>query len=196
MRVRVAKRSRKTSETDITLKLNIDGQGTRNIDTGIGFLDHMLDLMAKHGFMDLDVKCIGDTHIDYHHTVEDIAIVLGEAFLEALGDKASITRYSTIFTPMDEALSMVSLDISGRSYLHFDVTYTRDKVGDFDVELAEEFFRAFAMNAKVTLHMNLNYGVNNHHIIESLFKGLGRALNSACEKKDSIKGVLSTKGVL
>ncbi|MEF9953376.1 MAG: imidazoleglycerol-phosphate dehydratase HisB [Clostridium sp.] len=194
--MRVAKRSRKTSETDITLKLNIDGQGTRNIDTGIGFLDHMLDLMAKHGFMDLDVKCIGDTHIDYHHTVEDIAIVLGEAFLEALGDKASITRYSTIFTPMDEALSMVSLDISGRSYLHFDVTYTRDKVGDFDVELAEEFFRAFAMNAKVTLHMNLNYGVNNHHIIESLFKGLGRALNSACEKKDSIKGVLSTKGVL
>ncbi|MEG2339102.1 MAG: imidazoleglycerol-phosphate dehydratase HisB [Clostridium sp.] len=194
--MRVAERSRKTSETDITLKLNIDGQGIRNIDTGIGFLDHMLDLMAKHGFMDLDVKCIGDTHIDYHHTVEDIAIVLGEAFLEAIGDKASITRYSTIFTPMDEALSMVSLDISGRSYLHFDVTYTRDKVGDFDVELAEEFFRAFAMNAKVTLHMNLNYGVNNHHIIESLFKGLGRALNSACEKKDSIKGVLSTKGVL
>ncbi|MEF9935455.1 MAG: imidazoleglycerol-phosphate dehydratase HisB [Clostridium sp.] len=194
--MRIAERSRKTSETDITLKLNIDGQGIRNIDTGIGFLDHMLDLMAKHGFMDLDVKCIGDTHIDYHHTVEDIAIVLGEAFLEALGDKASITRYSTIFTPMDEALSMVSLDISGRSYLHFDVTYTRDKVGDFDVELAEEFFRAFAMNAKVTLHMNLNYGVNNHHIIESLFKGLGRALNSACEKKDSIKGVLSTKGVL
>ncbi|MEG0331772.1 MAG: imidazoleglycerol-phosphate dehydratase HisB [Clostridium sp.] len=196
MKVRIAERSRKTSETDITLKLNIDGQGIRNIDTGIGFLDHMLDLMAKHGFMDLDVKCIGDTHIDYHHTVEDIAIVLGEAFLEAIGDKASITRYSTIFTPMDEALSMVSLDISGRSYLHFDVTYTRDKVGDFDVELAEEFFRAFAMNAKVTLHMNLNYGVNNHHIIEGLFKGLGRALNSACEKKDSIKGVLSTKGVL
>lgn len=194
--MRIAERSRKTSETDITLKLNIDGQGIRNIDTGIGFLDHMLDLMAKHGFMDLDVKCIGDTHIDYHHTVEDIAIVLGEAFLEAIGDKASITRYSTIFTPMDEALSMVSLDISGRSYLHFDVTYTRDKVGDFDVELAEEFFRAFAMNAKVTLHMNLNYGVNNHHIIEGLFKGLGRALNSACEKKDSIKGVLSTKGVL
>ncbi|MEF9952899.1 MAG: imidazoleglycerol-phosphate dehydratase HisB [Clostridium sp.] len=194
--MRIASRSRKTSETDISLKLNIDGEGQRSIDTGIGFLDHMLDLMAKHGFMDLNIKCSGDTHIDYHHTVEDIGIVLGEAFLEALGDKASITRYSTIFTPMDEALSMVSLDISGRSYLHFNVTYTRDKVGDFDVELAEEFFRAFAMNAKVTLHMNLNYGVNNHHIIESLFKGLGRALNSACEKKDSIKGVLSTKGVL
>ncbi|MEG0642198.1 MAG: imidazoleglycerol-phosphate dehydratase HisB [Clostridium sp.] len=188
--------NRKTNETDIKLSLNIDGDGTRNIDTGVPFLDHMLDLFSKHGFMDLNIKCLGDTHIDYHHTVEDIGIVLGEAFLEALGDKSGIVRYSTVFTPMDEALSMVSLDVSGRSFLHFNVEYTRDKVGDFDVELVEEFFRAFAYNAKVTLHINLNYGVNNHHIIESIFKGLGRGINSSCEHKDSIKGVLSTKGVL
>lgn len=194
--MRVSSLNRKTSETDIELSLNIDGEGKRNIDTGVPFLDHMLDLFSKHGFLDLDIKCIGDTHIDAHHTVEDIGIVLGEAFNNALGDKSGIVRYSTEFTPMDEALSFVSIDISGRPYLHFDVEYTADKVGEFDVELCEEFFRAFAYNAKVTLHANLNYGKNNHHIIESLFKGLGRAINSATEKKDSIKGVLSTKGLL
>lgn len=194
--MRVASVSRKTNETDINLTINIDGEGKRNIDTGVPFLDHMIDLFTKHGFMDLDLKCVGDVHIDAHHTVEDIGIVLGEAFNTALGDKAGIVRYATEFTPMDEALSMISLDISGRPFLHFNVEYTRDKVGDFDVELCEEFFRAFAYNAKVTLHVNLNYGQNNHHIIESLFKGLGRAINNATEKKDSIKGVLSTKGVL
>lgn len=194
--MRTASVSRKTNETDINLTINIDGEGKRNIDTGVPFLDHMIDLFTKHGFMDLDLKCVGDVHIDAHHTVEDIGIVLGEAFNTALGDKAGIVRYATEFTPMDEALSMISLDISGRPFLHFNVEYTRDKVGDFDVELCEEFFRAFAYNAKVTLHVNLNYGQNNHHIIESLFKGLGRAINNATEKKDSIKGVLSTKGVL
>lgn len=194
--MRIAKLNRKTNETDIKLSINLDGEGKRSINTGVPFLDHMLDLMAKHGFLDLDVYCDGDVHIDAHHTVEDIGIVLGEAFLEAVGDKIGIVRYSTVFTPMDEALSMVSLDVSGRPYLHFDVEYTASKVGDFDVELCEEFFRAFAYNAKVTLHATLNYGKNNHHIIESLFKGLGRAINQACEKKDSIKGVLSTKGVL
>lgn len=194
--MRIAELNRKTNETDIKLSINIDGDGKRNINSGVPFLDHMLDLMAKHGFMDLNINCVGDTHIDAHHTVEDIGIVLGEAFLNALGDKCGIVRYSTVFTPMDEALSMISLDVSGRPFLHFNVEYTRDKVGDFDVELCEEFFRAFAYNAKVTLHANLHYGQNNHHIIESLFKGLGRAINQACEKKDSIKGVLSTKGVL
>lgn len=194
--MRTASLNRKTFETNIKLSLNLDGEGKRDIDTGVPFLDHMLDLFAKHGFLDLDIDCDGDTHIDAHHTVEDIGIVLGEAFNEAIGDKVGIVRYATEFTPMDEALSIVSLDISGRPYLHFDVKYTADKVGEFDVELCEEFFRAFAYNAKVTLHANLSYGKNNHHIIESLFKGLGRAINNATEKKEGIKGVLSTKGLL
>lgn len=194
--MRVSTVSRKTNETDINVYINLDGEGKRNIDTGVPFLDHMLDLMAKHGFLDLEVKCKGDVHIDAHHTVEDIGIVIGEAFLNALGDKCGIVRYATVFTPMDEALSQVSLDVSGRPFLCFNVDYTAEKVGTFDVELCEEFFRAFAYNAKVTLHANLQYGKNNHHIIESLFKGLGRAIAKSCEKKDSIKGVLSTKGVL
>jgi imidazoleglycerol-phosphate dehydratase len=194
--MRQAKIQRKTKETDIELDINIDGKGVAKVDTGIGFLNHMLDLTTKHGFMNLNIKCIGDTYVDDHHTVEDIGIVLGKAFKEALGDKKGITRYATIFTPMDEALSMVSLDISGRSYLQFNVNFEKEKVGSFDTELVEEFFRAFAFNSEVTLHINLQYGSNTHHIIESIFKGFGRAVDKATKIQDRIEGVLSTKGVL
>lgn len=194
--MREAKIQRETKETDIKIELNIDGKGISKIDTGIGFLDHMLDLMTKHGFMDLCIKCIGDTNIDYHHTVEDIGISLGKAFKEAIGDKKSITRYATTFTPMDEAMSMISLDISGRSYLQFNVCFEKEKVGNFDTELVEEFFRAFAFNAEVTLHINNYYGKNTHHIIESIFKGFGRAIDTAVQVQDRIEGVMSTKGIL
>ncbi|MDF2673967.1 MAG: hisB [Clostridiales bacterium] len=194
--MREAKINRKTKETDIDIELNIDGKGSSKIDTGIGFLDHMLDLMTKHGFMDLSIKCKGDTYVDDHHTVEDIGISLGKGFKEAVGDKKGITRYATIFTPMDEALSMISLDISGRSYLQFNVNFEKDKVGNFDTELVEEFFRAFAFNAEVTLHINIQYGKNTHHIIESIFKGFGRAIDKGTRVQDRIEGVMSTKGIL
>lgn len=194
--MRVAKVQRKTKETDIELELNVDGMGISNIDTGIGFFNHMLDLMTKHGFIDLSIKCIGDTNVDDHHTVEDIGISLGKAFKEAVQDKFGITRYATIFTPMDEALSMVSIDISGRPYLQFNVNLEKDKVGNFDTELVEEFFRAFAFNAEVTLHINLQYGRNTHHIIESIFKGFGHAIDKAAQIQERIEGVMSTKGVL
>lgn len=194
--MREARVQRKTKETEIEIELNIDGKGISRINTGIGFFDHMLDLMAGHGFMDLGIKCSGDTYIDYHHTVEDIGICLGRAFKEAVGDKRGITRYATKFTPMDEALSMVSLDISGRAYLQFNVNFEKEKAGSFDTELVEEFFRAFAFNAEVTLHINLQYGKNTHHIIESIFKGFGRAIDEASRVQDRIDGVLSTKGIL
>jgi imidazoleglycerol-phosphate dehydratase len=194
--MRCGKLTRKTKETDIGASINIDGKGIGEINTGIGFLDHMFDLMTRHGFLDIKIECIGDTEVDFHHTVEDIGIVLGKAFREALGDKKGITRYATVFTPMDEALSTVSLDISGRSFLQFNVTFEKEKVGNFDTELIEEFFRAFAFNAEVTLHINLNYGKNTHHIIESIFKGFGRALDEASRFQERIEGVLSTKGSL
>lgn len=194
--MREARVQRKTKETDIKIELNIDGRGISNIDTGIGFFNHMLDLMTKHGFMDLSIKCDGDTDVDYHHTVEDIGISLGKAFKEAVGDKRGITRYATTFTPMDEALSMISLDISGRAYLRFNVSFEKEKAGSFDTELVEEFFRAFAFNAEVTLHINLEYGQNTHHIIESIFKGFGRSIDKATGIQDRIDGVLSTKGIL
>lgn len=194
--MREAKVKRKTKETDIDIQLNIDGKGISDIHTGIGFFDHMLDLMTKHGFMDLSISCKGDTYVDFHHTVEDIGISLGKAFKEAIGDKRGITRYATTITPMDEALSMVSIDISGRSYLQFNVSLEKEKVGNFDTELVEEFFRAFAFNAEVTLHINLQYGKNTHHIIESVFKGFGRAIDDASAIQNRIDGVLSTKGIL
>lgn len=194
--MREAKINRKTKETDIEIELNIDGKGTSKINTGIGFLDHMLDLMTKHGFMDLSINCRGDTYVDDHHSVEDIGISLGKAFREAIGDKRGITRYATTFTPMDEALSMISIDISGRPYLKFNVCFEKDKVGNFDTELVEEFFRAFAFNAEVTLHISIQYGSNTHHIIESIFKGFGRAIDIATEIQDRIEGVMSTKGIL
>ncbi|MRG87251.1 imidazoleglycerol-phosphate dehydratase HisB [Salinibacillus xinjiangensis] len=187
---------RKTTETNINLKLNLDGTGKSQIDTGIGFFNHMLVLLASHGFMDLDVKCQGDVDVDFHHSVEDVGIVLGQVFKEALGDKKGITRYATEHSPMDESLSMVSIDISGRPYLQYNVSLPVEKVGQFDTELVEEFFRAFVNHAGVTLHINLLYGSNGHHIIESIFKGFGRALDRATEVQERIQGVRSTKGML
>lgn len=188
--------SRDTSETKINLKLNIDGNGNSEIDSGIGFFDHMLTAMTKHGLFDLKVKCDGDLEVDQHHTVEDIGIALGQAFREALGTKEGITRYAHVTSPMDEALATVALDISNRSYLVYHVEGLKDKVGNFDTELVEEFFQAFASNSGITLHINLAYGRNSHHIIEAIFKGFGRALDQATLKNARIEGIPSTKGVL
>ncbi|AWI12776.1 imidazoleglycerol-phosphate dehydratase HisB [Caldifermentibacillus hisashii] len=194
--MRSAEIVRKTAETKIELQLNIDGKGNSSIDTGVGFFNHMLTLMTKHGFMDLAVKCDGDSDVDDHHSVEDVGIVLGQAFLQALGDKAGIRRYASVFTPMDESLSQVSIDISGRPFLYFDVEIPTEKVGTFDTELVEEFFRAFVNQSGVTLHIQLLYGKNTHHIIESIFKGFGRVLDEATAIDERIKGVRSTKGML
>ncbi len=194
--MREAKLVRKTNETDIELFLKLDGNGLARIESGIGFLNHMLVLFSKHGFLDLDLKCKGDLDVDGHHTIEDIGIVLGQALKQALNNKEGIVRYSTKFTPMDEALSMVSLDISGRPYLYFDVPMEREYVGSFETELLEEFLRSFAYNAGITLHIKLIHGKNNHHIIESIFKGLGRAIDEAITISPKVKGVLSTKGTL
>lgn len=188
--------SRKTAETEIDLDFTIDGSGSSSIDTGVGFFDHMLTLMTKHGLFDLEITCNGDLNVDQHHSVEDIGIALGQAFHQALGNKEGITRYATVTSPMDEALANVSLDISGRSYFVYNVEGLKDKVGNFDTELVEEFFQAFTSNAKVTLHINLAYGKNSHHIIEAIFKGFGRALDQASIKNPRIKGVPSTKGIL
>lgn len=194
--MRKAKLNRKTNETGIKLSIEVDGTGQSKVETGIGFFDHMLTLFSKHGFMDLDLQCTGDLEVDGHHSIEDIGIVLGRAIKQALGNKEKISRYATIFTPMDEALTMVSLDISGRPYLYLDVPLNREYVGNFETELLEEFLRAFAYNAEITLHIKLLYGKNNHHIIESIFKGLGRALDEATTISQRINGVLSTKGTL
>ncbi|QCX34562.1 imidazoleglycerol-phosphate dehydratase HisB [Caloramator sp. E03] len=187
---------RKTNETDINMYLCIDGKGRGEIDTKIGFLNHMLDLFSKHSFFDLKIKAVGDIEVDNHHTVEDLGIVLGQAFLNCIGDKKGISRYSTVFTPMDEALSMVSIDISGRGYLIFDVPFNKEFIGNFETELIKEFFYAFAINSKTTLHIKLMYGENSHHIAESIFKGFGRVLYNASRVDEKIEGVLSTKGSL
>lgn len=194
--MRKASVERKTRETKVQVELNLDGDGKADISTGIGFFDHMLELFCRHGLMDFTIEAEGDISVDYHHTVEDIGIVLGQALGEALGDKAGIKRYSTVFVPMDESLAMVAVDISGRPYLHFDVTYTGEKVGDFDLELIKEFFRAFVSNSGLTLHIRLIHGENNHHIAESVFKAMGMALDGATLQGERIKGVMSTKGVL
>lgn len=188
---------RKTAETDISLKLNLDGKGEYKIDTGCGFLDHMLCLFSKHSGFDLEVKCEGDTEVDYHHTVEDIAICLGQAFKNALGDMKGIMRYGSTILPMDEALILTAVDVSGRSYLNFKVDITSYRVGDFDTELVLEFFEAFVRNANLTLHIKQLDGINSHHIIEGTFKSFARTLKTAVkidsENPDSIP---STKGVL
>ena len=188
---------RKTAETDIELFLELDGSGKSEIDTGCGFLNHMLELFSRHARYDLDVKCVGDTRVDYHHTAEDIGIVLGMAFKEALGDMKGIARYGDIILPMDETLIMCAVDISGRAYLDFDADCPSCKVGDFDTELCEEFFAAFVRNANITLHIKKLAGTNSHHIIEGVFKAVARTLSKAtaiCEEyKDEIP---STKGVL
>lgn len=189
--------TRKTAETDITLAINIDGTGKSNIETGCGFLNHMLTLFAKHSGFDLDVKCVGDVDVDFHHTAEDIGIVLGNAFAEALGDKKGIKRYGSFLLPMDESLVMIALDISGRSMLCFDCDMPTAKVGSFDTELCEEFMQAFARSMNITLHIKKFAGSNSHHIIEAVFKGLAHALKEAVEIDEKLKGqVLSTKGVI
>jgi imidazoleglycerol-phosphate dehydratase len=189
--------TRKTKETDVAVEVNLDGQGRSQIATGIGFLDHMLDLLARHSRIDITAKAVGDLHIDQHHTTEDVGIALGQAVKQALGDMKGITRYADVHMPMDEALTRVALDISGRPFLVFKAEFSRDKVGTFDTELVEEWFRAFAMNAGVTLHVATLYGSNDHHIAESCFKGLARALRAAVGIDPRAAGeVPSTKGSL
>ena len=189
--------SRKTAETDIALSLNLDGTGVSEIDTGVGFLDHMLTLFARHGRFDLSVKCAGDTQVDDHHSVEDIGICLGKAFSEALGDKRGICRYGDITLPMDEALILSAVDISGRAFLVYDLDIPTEKVGNFDTELVEEFFIAFAANAGITLHIRQLAGRNAHHIIEGTFKSVARSLRKAVAiDPDCADEVPSTKGVL
>jgi imidazoleglycerol-phosphate dehydratase len=188
---------RKTKETDIEVAVDLDGTGVSSVATGIGFLDHMLDLLARHSRIDIRVKALGDLHIDQHHTTEDTGIALGQAVRQALGDMKGITRYSDVHVPMDEALTRVAIDISGRPFLVFRVAFGRDKVGAFDTELVREWFHAFAMNAGITLHVETLYGANDHHIAESCFKGLARALRGAVAIDTRAAGeVPSTKGVL
>lgn len=193
---RGAQVSRETKETVIRIDLTLDGSGTARIDTGIPFLDHMLDLFARHGLFDLEVECRGDLEIDDHHSVEDIAICLGRAFSQALGDKAGIARYGMSMVPMDEALCGAVVDLSGRFYLVYQVETKRSRIGNFSVELAEHFWRSFAEALKCNLHINLLRGRNTHHILEASFKATARALRQAVERDPRIRGVLSTKGTL
>jgi imidazoleglycerol-phosphate dehydratase len=195
--MRTAIIKRKTNETDITLKLDLDGTGKGVIDTGCGFLDHMLTLFKKHGRFDLDIKCTGDVQVDYHHTAEDIAICLGKAFSEALGDMAGIYRYGSTILPMDETLILTAVDISGRAYLAFNVKMPQRRVGDFDTELVEEFFYAFVRHANLTLHIRKMDGTNTHHIIEGIFKSFARTMAQAVKINSDCKDEIpSTKGVL
>ena len=195
-KARRAEIERKTAETQISIKLNLDGEGTCDIATGIGFLDHMLTLLAKHSFMDLTVKAKGDLEVDSHHTVEDIGIVLGEALQEALGDKAGIHRYGNCFIPMDETLVQVCLDFSGRPFLVFGAEIPKIQLGNYDTEMTEEFFRAVAVHCGLTLHIRVLYGSNVHHIIEAIFKAFARAVAEATAVDPRVKGVMSSKGVL
>ena len=195
--MRQASVDRKTKETQISVSLNLDGTGDYTISTGIGFLDHMLEQLSRHSLIDLNVKAVGDLHIDFHHTTEDSGIAIGEAFAQALGDLKGITRYGSATIPMDETLTRVNLDISNRPYLIWKVDFSRPKLGEMDTELFKEWFQAFAQAAGITLHVENIYGENNHHIVESCFKALARALRQALEidprKSDAIP---STKGVL
>ena len=195
--MRTAEIKRKTKETDISIKLCLEGKGDNNIETGCGFLDHMLELFAAHGGFDLQIKCVGDTRVDDHHTVEDIGISLGQAFIKALGDKRGIYRYGTMTLPMDEVLLICSLDLSGRSYLNMDVSIPSQKVGTFDTELVSEFMMAMARSLEMNLHFVLLAGGNSHHIIEAMFKAFARALAQgvAIDLKNEDK-IPSTKGIL
>src|SRR5262244_3158266 len=188
---------RKTKETNVEVEVDLDGTGRASVATGIGFFDHMLDLLARHSRMDITVKAKGDLHIDHHHTTEDVGIALGQAVKKALGDMKGITRYADVHVPMDEALTRVAIDVSGRPFLVFKAEFVRDKVGSFDTELVQEWFQAFAMNAGVTLHVTTLYGTNDHHIAESCFKGLARALRAAVAiDPRAADEVPSTKGSL
>lgn len=191
---RTAEIHRKTKETDVTLDLNLDGLGKYEIDTGVGFLDHMLSHLSKHGKIDLNVKAKGDLNVDAHHTVEDVAICLGESLIKALGDKKGISRYGHSSVPMEETLADVSVDLSGRPNCIYNVQYRTDKIGDFDVECLEEMLRSFSNNGKFNLHINVPYGTNSHHIAEAIFKGLGQALAEAVKIVGT--DVPSTKGQL
>lgn len=194
MENRTAKIHRQTKETDISIELNLDGLGKYEIDTGVGFLDHMLSHLSKHSKFDLTVKAKGDLHVDAHHTVEDIAICLGECLLKALGDKKGITRYGDSSVPMEEAIANVAVDLSGRTSCVYNVNYRTDKIGDFDVECLEEMLRSFASTGKFNLHINVAYGTNSHHIAEAIFKALGQALARAVRIIG--KDIPSTKGIL
>lgn len=194
--MRIGKINRKTNETKVDVEINLDGAGKADIDSGVGFFNHMLNLFAAHGQFDLRVTCAGDLEVDGHHSIEDIGIALGAALKEALGDKHGITRYGTFFLPMDETLALVSLDISGRQFLVCEVGELAPMIGNFDTELVEEFLRAFAFNAGITLHVKILYGKNSHHKVEAIFKALGHALKAAVTVDEKIKGVPSTKGVL
>jgi imidazoleglycerol-phosphate dehydratase len=195
--MRKAAVKRTTKETDIAVSVELDGEGTASISTGIGFLDHMLDLLAHHSRIDISVKALGDLHVDHHHTTEDVGIALGQAVKQALGDMRGITRYADVHVPMDEALTRVAIDISGRPFLVFRAAFSRDKIGSFDTDLVNEWFQAFAVNAGITLHVETLYGHNDHHISESCFKGLARALRSAVAIDLRAEGgIPSSKGSL
>ncbi len=193
---RIAKCIRKTKETDIEVQIDLDGTGVTDIDTGIGFFDHMLDGFARHGLFDLTVKITGDLKVDCHHTVEDCGIVLGKAIAEALGNKAGIKRYGNFFLPMDETLVLCAIDLSGRPYLNFDADFTVEKLGDFDTEMFREFFYAVSYSAMMNLHLKVLDGGNNHHVAEALFKGFGKALDMATMEEPRIKEAWTTKGSL
>ena len=195
--MRTANLKRKTAETDISLSLNLDGTGNAKIESGVGFLDHMLTLFAKHGRFDLELSCKGDTNVDDHHSVEDIGILLGQAFAQALGDKKGIVRYGSCILPMDEALILSAVDLSGRGYLGYDLKIPTEKVGDFDTELVAEFWMAFVRNANLTLHIRMPVGSNSHHIIEGAFKSVARSLRAAVAiDPAAAEEIPSTKGVL
>ncbi|NUN70841.1 MAG: imidazoleglycerol-phosphate dehydratase HisB [Bacteroidetes bacterium] len=194
--MRKASLKRTTKETDITVTVALNGTGKSVVSTGIGFLDHMLDLFAKHGLFDLTVSCKGDLHVDDHHTTEDVGIALANAFVKALGDKKGIARYGTAYVPMDEALARCVVDLSGRSALVFHAEFNRKKVGDLSTEMIEHFFQSFAENLKANIHIEVLYGRNTHHKIEAIFKAFARAMRQACEIDPRVKGVLSTKGSL
>jgi len=195
--MRNASLSRKTRETDIQVEVTLDGSGKSEISTGVGFFDHMLDQIARHSLIDLKIQAKGDLHIDFHHTVEDVGIALGQAIRQALGDLKGITRYADVHLPMDETLTRVAIDISGRAFLVFRTEFHTPKIGEFDTQLVREFFQAFAMNAGLTLHVETLYGINDHHISESCFKGLARALRIAVSIDERQSGrVPSTKGTL
>jgi imidazoleglycerol-phosphate dehydratase len=194
--MRKATLKRKTKETDIAVSLELNGTGKSSIATGIGFLDHMLDLFAKHGLFDLTVKCKGDLHVDDHHTTEDVGIALAKAFTQALGGKIGIARYGTAYVPMDESLARCVVDLSGRSALVFNAEFNRKKVGDLSTEMIEHFFQSFAENLKANIHIEVLYGRNTHHKIEAIFKSFARAMRQACEMDPRVKGILSTKGSL
>ena len=193
---RVVQTRRTTKETDVAVRLDLDGSGRSTVATGVGFLDHMLDLLARHGLFDLDVTCKGDLHIDDHHSVEDIGITLGQAFVEALGDKKGIVRFGHAYVPMDETLVRTVVDLSGRSFIVYRVQNVRPMIGTLAVELVEHFWRSFAEEVRCNLHIELLYGSNQHHITEAVFKSAAKALSAATRVSDRIEGVLSTKGTL